>query len=165
MNNIEEILWNYIDGNCTTDEQEAISKLIAQDESYRLKYNELVKLNEEFMAIELDEPPMAFTDNVMEDIRAEYAKKPLKSAINKKIITMISIFFVLTISVLLVITLSNISFSSAGSSINVPSNFKVPDMNSFISRPVKLGLVFFDVVLALFLFDNYLRSKRNVKHI
>ena len=29
MNNIEEKLWSYIDGNCTPDEQKAISALIA----------------------------------------------------------------------------------------------------------------------------------------
>ena len=29
MNNIEEQLWNYIDGSCAADERSAISKLIA----------------------------------------------------------------------------------------------------------------------------------------
>jgi len=104
MNNIEEILWNYIDGNCTADEQKAISDLIAGDEAYRIKYNELLNLNKAFAGMELDEPPMAFTYNVMETIRTEYAQKPLKAAINKRIIRGISIFFVLTIVCLSVFT-------------------------------------------------------------
>jgi anti-sigma factor RsiW len=77
MSSIEEKLWNYIDGTCTPDEQEAIARLIAQDEIYRRKYNELLKLNAEFAAIELDEPPMAFTYNVMEAIRTENAQQQL----------------------------------------------------------------------------------------
>jgi len=86
MNTMEEILWNYIDGNCTADEQKIITSLIDRDEAYRAKYRELLSLNKEFSAIELDEPPMAFTYNVMEAIRTEHAQKPLKAAINKRII-------------------------------------------------------------------------------
>ncbi|MDB5130998.1 MAG: hypothetical protein JWR02_747, partial [Mucilaginibacter sp.] len=86
MNNIEEKLWEYIDDRCTPDERAAISALIAGDEPVRFKYNQLLSLNQEFSAMELDEPPMAFTYNVMEGIRTGEAQKPLKAAINKHII-------------------------------------------------------------------------------
>ena len=165
MNNIEEILWNYIDGNCTTAEMEAIGKLISDDEHYSIKYQELLALNKEFMAIELDEPSMAFTYNVMETVRADHAKSPLKSAINQRIITGISIFFGLTIAVLLVFTFSNISLTSAGGAVNIPAGIKTPDLNSLITKPVKLGLVFFDVILGLYLFDKLLRNKRQMKQV
>ena len=165
MNNIEEILWNYIDGNCTTAEMEDITRLITEDEHYSIKYQELLTLNKEFMAIELDEPSMAFTYNVMETVRADHAKSPLKSAINKRIITGISIFFGLTIAVLLVFTFSNISLTSAGGAVNIPAGIKAPDINSLITKPVKLGLVFFDVILGLYLFDKLLRNKRQMKQV
>src|ERR1700712_5129123 len=102
MNNLEERLWNYIDGTCSAEEQRAIDILIAQDESVRSKYEELLALNSEFSKMEVDEPSMAFTYNVMEGIRAEIAQKPLKAGINKRIIRGISIFFVVSI-VLMVI--------------------------------------------------------------
>ena len=79
MNTIEEKLWNYIDGSCTPAEQEAIRLLIEQDEMYRLKYRELLALNSDLPAMEMDEPSMAFTYNVMEGIRKEQALKPLES--------------------------------------------------------------------------------------
>ena len=63
-----------------------LAHLLQRDEVYRLKYQELLNLNNEFSAMELDEPPMAFTYNVMEGIRTEQAQKPLKAAINKRII-------------------------------------------------------------------------------
>jgi len=159
MNNIEETLWNYIDGNCTPDEQKAITTLIAQDEAFRLRYHELLKLNKEFSAMEIDEPSMAFTYNVMEAIRAEHAEKPLKAAINKRIILGITIFFVLTILILLVYTLSNISLSGVSVSVKVPSGLKMPVIANYVTKPMIEGFLFFDVILALFLFDTFLRRK------
>ena len=159
MNNVEETLWNYIDGNCTPFEQKAISTLIAGDEVYRLKYQELLDLSVSFSAMELDEPPMAFTYNVMEAIRTEHAQTPLKATINKRIIKNITIFFVLAISVLLVFTFANINLSGGGISVNMASVVKVPDVAKYITKPVILGALFFDLVLALYLFDNFLRLK------
>jgi hypothetical protein len=159
MNTIEETLWNYIDGNCTADEQKAISTHIARDEVYRIKYNELLKLNKEYSAIELEEPSMAFTYNVIEAIRTEHAQKPLKAAINKRVIMGISIFFFLTIACLLVFTLANIRFPAGSIPVNVTSGLKIPDIGKYITKPIIEGFVFFDVLLALFLFDTFLRKK------
>jgi anti-sigma factor RsiW len=162
MNDLEEKLWDYIDGNCTADEQNAIKSLIAGDEEFRLKYEELLMLNRRFSAMELDEPPMAFTYNVIEAIRTERAQQPLKAAINKRIIWGIALFFILTLTVLLVYTIMNISWSS----INVSTvNFKLPPVKNYLTRPVIQGFLFFDVVLALFLLDNYLRKKTLSKQI
>jgi hypothetical protein len=165
MNNMEEILWNYIDGNCTADEQKAITELITKDEAYRLKYQELLNLNKEFMAMEIDEPPMAFTYNVMEAIRTEHAQQPLKASINNKIIIGIAAFFVLTIVTLLVYALSHVNITAASTPSPLASNLKVPDLRSFLSKPVIQVFFFFDVVLGLFLFDTYLRRKKVQKEI
>jgi hypothetical protein len=164
MNNIEEQLWNYIDGNCTPDEQKNISSLIAGDEAWRVKYHELLNLNKEFSAIELDEPPMAFTYNIMEAIRTEHANVPLKSVINKRIIWGIAVFFVVTILALLVYIITNIKISAPNISFNAPANLKMPDIKNYISKPLIEAFFFFDVVLALFLSDAYLRTKKVSKH-
>jgi hypothetical protein len=160
--NIEEKLWNYIDGACTPEEQQAISRLIEQDEVYRRKYQELLQLNQEFAGIELDEPPMAFTYNVMETIRAEHAQNPLKAAIDKRIIRGISIFFGFTISVLLIIALSSIHWSAMGSA-GPAFKFTMPNIAQYFTGNFMKGFMFFDVVLALFLFDGYLRKKTATK--
>jgi anti-sigma factor RsiW len=161
MNSIEETLWNYIDGTCTPAERQAISKLIAEDEEYRLVYNELLQLNQQFAAIELDEPPMAFTYNVMEGIRTEQAQVPLKAAFNKRIVWSIVLFFITTLTAALVFTLSNINLSAAGTAVvSTPVNFRVPDITKYISKPVIEGFVFFDIVLGLYFLDGYLRKKK-----
>src|SRR5271154_2408162 len=100
MNNIEEKLWMYIDRLCPPEEQKAISDLINSDAATGARYRELLKLNAAFAAMDLEEPPMAFTYNVIEAIRTENAQVPLKAAINKQIIKGISIFFIVTLAAL-----------------------------------------------------------------
>lgn len=168
MNTMEEKLWNYIDGSCTPAEQDAIARLIEQDEVYAKKYQELLALNQEFAAIELDEPPMAFTYNVMEAIRTENAMQPLKAAIDKRIILGISIFFMFTILALLIFSLANINISEIHVStpaIKLPANVKLPNTNSLLSGPFLKWFLIFDVVLALFLTDTYLRRKKMTKQV
>ena len=157
MNSTEEKLWGYIDGTCSADEQKAISLLIEQDESVRAKYLELLSFNTDMAAMELDEPSMAFTYNVMENIRADYAKQPLKAAIDTRIIKVIAGFFVFTIVALLIFILVNINWS-AGSGVTLPA-FKMPLIKNFLSSGILKGFLFFDVVLVLFLFDGFLHKK------
>lgn len=162
MSSVEEKLWNYIDGSCTPDEREAIARLIERDEVYRRKYEELLQLNAEFSAIELDEPPMAFTYNVMEAIRTENAQQPLKAAINKRIIRGIGFFFVFTISAILIFVLANIHWSAGATSVQVPSSALLK-LKGLVSGPAMQVFLFFDVVMALYLFDGYLRRRSGKK--
>ena len=165
MNTMEEKLWNYIDGSCSAEEKKAMDILIAQDEVYRRKYEELLVLNQEFSKMELDEPPMAFTYNVMEAIRAEHAQQPLKAGIDKRIIKGISGFFIISILLLVIYALSTVRLRPVNISVHLPDSLKLPDIKNYLSKPVLEGFVFFDVVLGLFLFDAYLRKRSVSKHV
>jgi len=163
MNTAEEKLWNYIDGTCTPAEQEAIRLQLEQDTAFAAKYRELLLLNSEFSAMELDEPPMAFTYNVIEGIRNEQALQPLKAAINKRIIRGISLLFIGMLSVILIYTFSKVSLSTGGTGINLFAKFTVPNFSKYFTGPVMQIFLFLDIVLALYLADNYLRKKRITK--
>jgi len=165
MNKMEERLWSYIDGSCSEDEQKAVSILIAQDEAYRLKYEELMAFNRQLSKMEMDEPSMAFTYNVMEDIRAEYAQKPLKAMIDKRIIKGIFLFFIFTILLLLIYSLATVHLSGTKSGMHLPDSVKLPDIKKYFTAPVIKGFLFFDVVLGLFLFDAYLRKRSVSKQL
>jgi hypothetical protein len=164
MNSIEEILWNYIDGNCTPEEQKIIHTLIAEDEAYRLKYQELLSLDKQFSAVELDEPSMAFTYNVMETIRTENALVPLKAAINKKIIMGITIFFGVTLVATLIFAFASMNWAGMGGHVNLTYSFKMPAIDPNKTKIAIEGFVFFDVVLALYLLDAWLRKKTMASH-
>jgi hypothetical protein len=157
MNTIEEKLWGYIDGSCTPEESDTIRLLIESDEVYRKKYEELLNLNIAFANMELDEPSMAFTYNVMETIRTENAMKPLKATVNKRIIGGIGLFFVLTIAALLVLTLTQINWSAGVGTSTV--NFTMPRIPDHINSTAVYAFLFVDLILGLFLLDNYLRKK------
>ncbi len=164
MNNIEEQLWAYIDGTCTGQQQQAIRLLIADDSTWREKYEELLALNSEIETLELDEPSMAFTYNVMEGIRAEHAKQPLKAAINTTVIKVIGGFFVFTILALVVFMFASINWSAGVSVHSTPDPIaKLPDFSQLLNGPVVKGFMFLNVVLILFLFDGYLRRRSTSK--
>ncbi|MFI5157285.1 MAG: hypothetical protein ACHQF4_00370 [Sphingobacteriales bacterium] len=162
MNSIEEKLWNYIDGTCSLEEQQAISLLIAQDEVYRKKHKELMALNAEFTNMEMDEPPMAFTYNVMETIRNDYAMQPLKARVDQRIVKGIGLFFGLIISAILIYALTTVHWSVLISGGNT-THFVVPSPTKFLSSPVMGSFMFLDVVLALYILDVYLHKKNLTK--
>jgi hypothetical protein len=167
MNTIEEKLWNYIDGTCTPAEQEAIALLIDQEEAYKHQYQALLLLNQEFAAMELDEPPMAFTYKVMESIRTENAMQPLKATIDKRIIIGISVFFSLTILAVLVFMLANVnlSFSAIDVKVSLPAAIKLPKTSSIFNGEVFKWFLVFDVIAALVFTDSYLRRKKTTKTV
>ncbi len=163
MNEIEERLWNYIDGNCTPQEHIATARLIESNPAYRSKYEELLLLNNNLQNLELEEPPMAFTYNVMESIRAEQAMRPLKASINKRIIQALAAFFVITITALLIYALATTHWSNNHDSGNFANQFKVTASKNYLTPPVLKSFLFFDVLLLLALFDTYLRRHNYMK--
>jgi len=158
MNNMEEQLWDYIDGFCTEEGQKAISRLIEQDENYRQKYAELMAFRENMKAIEPEEPGMGFTFKVMEAIRAEHASKPLKTNIDQRIVRGIAAFFICSILVLLGIVFANINWSAAAASTMPLPEIKWLTVTNYLNPIVLKGFLFFDIVLGLFFFDQYFRK-------
>ena len=161
MKSVEEKLWDYIDGSCTADEQQAIKNLIETDVIYSSKYQELVQLNQEFATMELDEPPMAFTYNVMEAIRKEHAQQPLKAAINPYIIKGIAAFFIIIVVGVLVILFSSINWTSG----HTATNFALPNFTAFFNNRILNVFLFFDTLLGLFFLDIYLRKRNLSKQV
>jgi hypothetical protein len=160
MNTIEDRLWSYIDGTCDEEERKAIDMLIATDNAYSAKLEELLNFDKQLSKIEAEEPSMAFTYKVMEGVRAEHARQPLKAAINKNIIKGIGGFFIVTISLMLILMLSTLHLTPASFSVHLPEALKMPDLKNFVNAKVLNCFFFFDAVLALVLVDAYLRRRK-----
>lgn len=172
MNSIEEKLWNYIDGNGTPAQRQAIALLIEQDEEYRRIYNELTAFDADFAGLELDEPPMAFTYNVMEQIRAEQTQKtfkPLKAAVDKRIMMGIAWFFIITIGTLVIFALLQADWKTNALGLKLPEmkmpQIALPSLSKWVSVPLVQGFLFFDAILAVYLVDNWLRNKKTAKTV
>jgi hypothetical protein len=161
MNNMEEKIWAYIDGSCSAEEEQAIGLLIKQDDDYQRVYNELFALNTSLILTELDEPSMAFTYNVMGAIRAEQAQKPLKTRINPYIIKGIAAFFIVMIVVGVASVFKDINWTDNSTTVNT---LTLPNFKNYFSRPVLNAFLFLDLVLGLFLLDDFLRRKSSLRH-
>ncbi len=156
MNNMEEELWNYIDGFCTEEERKAIALRIENDGQFRRKYEELMAFQQNISAMELDEPSMGFTYKVIENIRTVLIIKPLKTRVNQRIIGGITAFFICTIMLLLGYVFANINWLNQ-TTLALPE-IKLPQPNSYFNQAVIKGFLFFDVVLGLFFLDHYFRK-------
>ncbi len=158
MNNMEEKLWDYIDGTCSEEERLAIAALIEKDESWRKAFNDMLEINSDISALTFEEPSMAFSYKVMEGIRAHEAARPLKTATNNYIISAIAGFFIFSIVVLIVYLLFGIPQSVGSGSVNL----KLPDFSALASTSAIKIFFYADVMLLLFLVDAFLRRKRGV---
>ena len=94
QHNIEERLWNFIDGTISAGEKTAIEKLLQSDAEWKTKYSELLQVNDLLKSSQLEAPSMRFGKNVMEEISKLHIAPAAKNYINKKIIWGIAFFFI-----------------------------------------------------------------------
>src|SRR6266850_6504980 len=99
---MEERLWDYIDGLSSPTEQSAIEALIAENMEWQRKYKELLNVHQMMHETELDAPSMRFSKNVMEEIARLHVAPATKTYINKNIIRSIGAFFLAMIAGFLV---------------------------------------------------------------
>ena len=170
MKSVEDRIWDYIDGLCTLEEQEAISQLIAKDPVYRDLYNELMDLHASLNQLILEEPAMAFTNKVMDKIALQSEPLSAKSRIDTRIIYGISGLFGLMLLGCFVILLKNIDWSVAiNPSVDMAVNVKKIESAFLISAATQTifmySFLMFDIIAGLFILDKYLRNKLAQKNV
>ena len=160
MNTIEQQLWDYIDGNLDAAEAKSIEEKINTNAEIKLQYEELLSLNIAFGKIELDEPSMSFTRNVMESISLAPAPVALKTKVNTRIIYGIGGFFILSLVTLLGYALFNIDFTTTDFDLKLNADF---NWEKYISPTVLYSFLFADLVIGLIFMDYLLRKKMTHK--
>ena len=159
---IELQLWEYIDCTCTDADKERIALLVANDAAWREKFDALTVLHadiEEMM--EVEQPSMRFTKNVMEAVAQVQIATPTKQYINRGIIRGIAAFFLIGIFLMIGYAFATTKWNSSTASI--ASSFSFSKLSGFISSPVINIVIAINVVLLLVLVDTLLRRKRNVR--
>ena len=157
MNNRETQLWNYIDGIGTAEERKKTADLLAADASFYALYQELLALNNILAKIEIDEPSMSFTRNVMEAVKKEARPIPLKTKVSQTFIYAIAALFALTLGSLVVY-----AFSSADYGNSIKINYD--DFEKALLNPTTLYVfILADAILLLVFLDRYLRKGMRIK--
>jgi hypothetical protein len=164
--NIEDRLWDYIDGLSSPDEKTTIESLIAANLEWQRKYKELLEVHHLMSASELEAPSLRFTKNVMEEIARHQVAPATKTYINKNVIRGVGAFFLCLIAGLLVYFFRLFKWNSAvgsGSSRSLPDihlNLNKVDYDKFSSSlPVTLFMLV-TVVLSFILLDMYLQRRK-----
>ena len=159
-NNIDERLWNFIDGTASADEKTVIEKLIETDAEWREKYADLLEVNQLLHVSDMEAPSMRFTKNVMEEIAKLHIAPATRTYINKKIIWGIAIFFITLIVGYFIYGLGQIDWT-AKSSTNIPDiDLSKVDTSKFFNNTFVNVFMMINVVLGLFLLDRFLANKR-----
>lgn len=161
---MEDRLWDFIDGTASAEEKAAVEKLLAADPVWKAKYEELLGVHQEMQQhLELEHPPLRFTQNVMEEIARSQIAPAASKYINKKIIRSIAAFFIITITAFFIYGLTQLDWTASESN----SNFNIPVVDAsklnvteyFNSTTISIFLVVI-VVLGLRFLDLYLSKKR-----
>ncbi|TAH01629.1 MAG: zf-HC2 domain-containing protein [Sphingobacteriales bacterium] len=158
---IEQYIWDYIDGHCTPEEKAMVEDLLRHDQQWRTIYEELRFVNAEIQSADLvDQPSMRFTKDIMDQVNNLKVAPPAQSYINKKIIYGIAIFFGLVLIGTLVYAISQIDFSSGSSNsgLNIDMSKWTFDPKPYLNSTVFNIFMFFNVIAGLALLDRYLRK-------
>jgi hypothetical protein len=157
---IEERLWDYIDGTCNAEEKTFIEQLIATNAAWKAKYKELLEVNQLMDHIDLEEPSMRFTQNVMEEIGKFQIAPAAQSYINKRVIWGIGTFFLLSILGFLIYGFGQIDWSSTSSNSKMPIDFSKVDLSVIFKNTYTNVFMMLNVVLGLVMLDMYLGKKK-----
>jgi hypothetical protein len=160
---MEERLWNFIDGTCPAAEQALIRELIAGDPEWRQRYRELLEIDQALHGQELEMPSLRFSKNVMENI-ARYQVAPATGTyINKNVIRGIAAFFLLMIAGLLLYLFGQIRWTPTSSDTLLPQynlNAGRLDWSKALNNSSLTIFILVNVVLGFILLDKYLQRKK-----
>lgn len=166
--NIELLIWDYIDGNLNEEERNAINYQIKNDTRWGNVYADFMSFNSQLSATnELTDPSLRFTKNVMEQIVSEQIVHTKKVYINPYIIKGIAAIFISTISIPIIYLLCNTNWSPS-SNVSYFNNVKTLDLPKFNFDDIFNGsvlniIICINVILILALLDTFL-SRKNIHH-
>ncbi len=162
---IEMQLWAYIDGNCDGAEKQRIASLIAASENWQRTYAELSAFNRECAeGIELGQPSMRFTKNVMEAVAEVHVAPAASRYINPAVLKGLAALFIIPILAIIVYSFSIADWALA-SPVALPK-VKLPavPMASIFTSTFFYVVAGINVVIGLVLMDTMLRRKVKGQH-
>ena len=162
MKNLEDKIWDYIDGFATVQERIDLEAFLKQNPQAQEKFDELNAINLDFKDLELDQPSMSFSANIMREINSPLSKS---ATIDKRIIYAIGGLFGVAIAACFLVVLFNIDWSTS-SGFNY--KFEFPNLsfsNTLLAFTEKYqylfyGFLMFDLAVLLKFIDGYLSNRK-----
>ena len=157
-NNIDDRLWEFIDGQSSMEEKSAIENLIETSKQWKEKNHELLEVHQLVQSSTLQEPSLRFTKNVMEEIAKYQIAPAAKAYINNKIIWGIGIFFITLIIGFLIYGFGQVDWNANDNTL--PIDISKVNYGKFFNNTYVNVFMMINVVLGLMLLDRYLAAKK-----
>ena len=160
---IEMQIWDYVDKRCNEPEAKRIELLIKTDDLWKQKFIEITMLHQNIESIELEQPHMRFSRNVMEAIADEKMASTAKGYLNKWVLVSIISFFAVAICYSLshMLVLLNVETNRHGF-----YGFRLQQISSFFSPASFVFLLLvLNIITALILIDAMWKRKRSLKSL
>ncbi len=155
--NMEERLWDYIDGLASAEERTMIDDLLRQNAEWQQAYQELREVQLLLREVDLEKPSLRFSKNVMEEISLQQIAPATRNYINKKVVGGIGLFLVLIILGFLVYGFfSQVNWSDKSGVFDLP---KISP-GQFFNNTLLNAFMLVNGILGLFLLDRFLASQR-----
>lgn len=158
---MEERLWDWLDGLSSEGEATELQQMVMNLPEWKEKYQELLAIHQSLKAdMELMQPSMRFTKNVMEQIATISIRATTKSYLNNKVIYSIGGLFVAMLSGVLLYAIAMVDWAAGGSSFKMPES-KIEQVNwgGILQGPYGTAAVIIVAMLGMVLLDQYLRPK------
>ncbi len=144
---IEMQLWQYIDGTCDDQAKAHVQQMLATDTEWKDLYEQLITLHAALPAgIDLEQPSMRFTKNVIEAINSTVPARVTTRYINPLVIRSIAGLFIVLLAVTLFYAVYANDWTGTGT-IDISSLFNSRVITVLLSVNVIAGLLFIDTVL------------------
>jgi hypothetical protein len=164
---MEQLLWEYIDGYASQEQKSFITQRLAEDPLWQRKYAELTAMHEVLLKEELEMPSLRFTKNVMEEIARHQVAPATRNYINKNVIRGIAAFFLIMIGGLFIYFVGQVQWNGSSTNSLIPAysldagklNWSRLLNNTYVN--IFIGI---NVILGLILIDKYLQRKKNTGH-
>jgi len=161
---MEQRLWEYIDGICTAQERNTIAGLLKKDSVWHIKYEELLRLHALLNKEEPDAPSLRFTKNVMEEIAQHQVAPATRNYINKYVIRGIWAFFVAMMAGLIIYFIGQLHWDGNATGNLMPKlNLDANKLNwsRFLNNSYVNIFFGMNAILGLILIDKYMQGKKN----
>jgi len=162
--NIEDRLWDYIDGTCSKEEKGFVEALIAAQQEWRDKYHALLEMHQLMQqSLDLEEPSLSFSRNVMEEIALHKIAPAAKTYIDKRVIYGIGLFFMVMLAGFLLYGIGQINWSASdGATGSLWAKITAPkiEWRLLFNNTYMNIFMMVNLVLGLMLLDMYLERKK-----
>ena len=164
---MEKLIWEYIDDHVSPAERERITRHLAEDLDWQIKYKELKRIHVLLQKEELEMPSLRFTKNVMEEIAKFQVAPATKNYINKNVIRGITAFFLTMIGGLFIYFIGQLHWVDNPTGSLLPAyDFDASKVNwgKLLNSTYVNIFIGINVILGLILIDKLMQGKKNASH-